>query len=186
MVVPEPAIEEQLHTVTSTNTLLIKGLNAQYHNKAMLELYFSNEIKCRGGDIAEIVIVRDSSEAYITFIQPEGITIAFYFYEVLNIFFTVAARVAEKRQHNVLGYEVEVHLVNPEPWPATEEQLHTVTSTNTLLIKGLNAQYHSEVMLELYFSNQTKCGGGDIAGIIVQGTEAYLTYAEPGGNVVCS
>ena len=177
-------LEDTKVCATSANTLLVKGLNADCHNESMLELYFSNETKCRGGDIAEIVIVRDSSEAYITFIQPEGITIAFYFYEILNILFTVAARVAEKRQHNVLGYEVEVQLVAPEP--TTEEYLHTVTSTNTLLIKGLNTQYHSEGMLELYFSNQAKCGGGDIAEIIVQGTEAYLTYAEPEGNVVCS
>ena len=69
---------EQLHTVTSANTLLVKGLNAQYHNKSALELYFSNAIRCKGGDIAEIIIVGDN-EAYITFVQPEGIIVVCYF-----------------------------------------------------------------------------------------------------------
>ena len=87
LVTSEPPTGEQLRVVTSANTLLVKGLNAQYHDKAMLELYFSNGTKCRGGDVAEIIIVSDNNEAYITFVEPEGITIACYFYEVLDILF---------------------------------------------------------------------------------------------------
>lgn len=81
----------------------------------------------------------------------------------------------------MLGQEVEVQLVASEP--ATGEELHTVTSANTLLIKGLNPQCHDKTMLELYFSNQAKCGGGNIAEIIIQGTEARIIYAESGGII---
>ena len=79
LVTSDPPTGEQLHTVTSANTLLVKGLNPQYRSKPMLELYFSNAAKCRGGEIAEIIIVRDD-EAHITFVEPEGITVACYLY----------------------------------------------------------------------------------------------------------
>lgn len=93
--------------------------------------------------------------------------------------FIVAAKVAEKRQHDVLGHEVEVQLLVSEP--ATGEQMNDVTSVNTVLVKGLNAQYHNKPVLELYFSNEAKCRGGTITEIIVTDDKAYITYAEPEG-----
>ena len=95
--------------------------------------------------------------------------------------YVVAAKVAVKRHHNVLGHEAEVHLVVSEP--ATGEQLNTLTSVHTVLVKGLNAQYHNKSVLELYFSNEAKCGGGDIVEILVKDEEAYITYAEPEGII---
>ena len=80
----------------------------------------------------------------------------------------------------IVGQEVEVQLVTSEP--PTGEELHTVTSANTLLIKGLNTQYHNKSTIELYFSNLAKCGGGNIAEIIMRDNEAYITYDEPGGK----
>ena len=68
--------------------------------------------------------------------------------------------------------------------PATGEQLHTVTAANTLLVRGLDPQYHGKETLDLYFSNQTRCGRDVITEIILKGTEAYITYAEPGGTAV--
>ena len=93
--------------------------------------------------------------------------------------FVVAAKVAGKRQHDVFGHGVEVQLLVSEP--PTGEQLNYVTSASTVLVKGLNAQYHNEPVLELYFSNEAKCGGGNIAEILVKNDEAYITYAEPKG-----
>ena len=98
--------------------------------------------------------------------------------------FVAAIRVAEKGHHVILGQEVEVQLVTSEP-PTGEQLLHTVTSANTLLVKGLNPQYHNKPMLELYFSNAAKCRGGDIAEIIiVRDNEAYITFVEPEGIIV--
>ena len=79
----------------------------------------------------------------------------------------------------IVDQEVEVQLVTCEL--PTGEQLHTVTSANTLLVKGLNTQCHNKSTLDLYFSNPAKCGGGKIAEIILKDKEAYITYAEPGG-----
>ena len=90
----------------------------------------------------------------------------------------VAARVAEKRQHTLCSHEVEVHLVVSAP--ATGGLLNIITS-NTILVKELNPPYHDQSVLELYFSNHKKCGGGDIAKILVKDNEAYITYAESGG-----
>ena len=72
MVDSEPATAEQLNPIMSDNTILVKGLNL---HESTLELYFSNRTKSRGGDIAEI-IVKDK-EAYITYVEPGGIKIAF-------------------------------------------------------------------------------------------------------------
>ena len=95
------------------------------------------------------------------------------------ICFIAAVRVAERGHHVIVGQDVEVQLVTSDP--PSGEQLHTVTSANTLLVKGLNPQYHNKSELELYFS---KCGGGDIGGIIVNDKEAYITYTEPEGIVI--
>ena len=72
LVVSEPATGEQLNTITSANTLLVKGVNVQYHNKSMLELYFSNHAICRGGEIADLEVIVKDKEAYITYVEPGG------------------------------------------------------------------------------------------------------------------
>ena len=51
------------------------------------------------------------------------------------------------------------------------------------MVKGLNAQYHTKPVLELYFSNEAKCGGGNIVKIFVKDEETYITYAEPEGII---
>ena len=95
----------------------------------------------------------------------------------------VAARVAEKSQHNVLGRRVEVQLLVSET--ATEQLWDTTTSTSdTILVQVLNPKCHNKSMLDLYFSNQAKCGGGKIAEVVVKDNEAYITYAESGGIIM--
>ena len=82
----------------------------------------------------------------------------------------------------IVGHEVEVQLVASKP--ATEMNLYPVMSANTILVKGLNPQCQDESVLDFYFSNKAKCGGGDIAKITLKDTEAYITFTEPGGNSV--
>lgn len=182
LVVSEPATGEQLHNATSANTLLVKGLDPQYHGKEMLDLYFSNRTKCSGGDIAEIIL--KGTEAYITYTEPGGTALAVAFAFSSKMFSpVVAARVAEKSQHTLFGHEVEVQVVVFEG--ATDQQPSTIISTsNTILVQGLNPKCRDKSMLDLYFSNQAKCGGGEIAEVVVKDNEAYITYAESGGIIM--
>ena len=178
----EPATGEQLQTVTSANTLLVKGLDPQYHGKETLDLYFSNRTRCGGGNITEIIL--KGTEAYITYAEPGGTAVAVAFAFSSKMFSpVVAARVAEKSQHTMLGHKVEVQVAVFEG--ATDQQLSTIISTsNTILVQGLNPKCHSKSMLDLYFSNQAKCGGGEIAEVVVKDNEAYITYAESGGIIM--
>ena len=59
----------------------------------------------------------------------------------------------------IVGHEVEVQLVASKP--ATEMNLYPVMSANTILVKGLNTQCQDESLLDFYFSNEAKCGGGE-------------------------
>ena len=133
LVMSEPAMGEQLHPVTSAdNTLLVKGLNSQYHAEIALDLYFSNQAKSGGGDIVEIML--KDTEAYITYAKPGGTAVAVGFLFSSKLFSpVVAARGTENSQHTILGHEVEVHLVVSVA--ATDQQQNTITSaSNTLLV----------------------------------------------------
>ena len=83
----------------------------------------------------------------------------------------------------LFGREIEVQLVS-SGLSAMGEHTHTITSANTLLVKGLNVESRNEEILDLYFSNQAKCGGSGIAEISVQDNEAYITYVDPGGIIM--
>ena len=189
LVTCESSIGEQLHTITTANTLLVKGLNTQCHNKLTLELYFSNPAKCGGGKITEIVL--KDKEAYITYAEPGGTYVLMTTTEVLiaeNVFFVVAGRVAEEKQHSVLGHEVEVHLVLTCPTTDSITPLLTssstepqITTSNTILVKGLK-ECHTELALKLFFTNKKKCGGGNITKIVVKKDNAYVTFADSKGN----
>ena len=98
------------------------------------------------------------------------------------MYFIAAVRVVEKGHHVLFGKQIEVQLLSSGP-PAMGECPQIVTSANALLVKGLNAMHNKET-LDLYFSNQTKCGGSDITEIIIQDTEAYITYVDPGGIIM--
>ena len=90
--------------------------------------------------------------------------------------FVVAARVAEERQHNVLGYEVEVQLVSVTSItkPLVPPQ---VIGTSTILVIGLK-DCHTESALRLFFSNKRKCGGGDVTNVVIKKEIAYVTFAD--------
>ena len=92
--------------------------------------------------------------------------------------YVVAARVAEKKQHNLHGYEVEVELILP-----TKSFESQVTATDTIVVKGLK-DCHNEVTLKLFFSNKKKCGGGDVNKIVFKKESAYVTFVDPTGNLL--
>ena len=87
----------------------------------------------------------------------------------------VAARVAERRQHTLLSHEVEVQLVSAPP--VTESLAPQVTTTDTILVKGLKG-CHNESALRLFFTNKKKCGGGDVTKVDVKKEIAYVTFAD--------
>ena len=53
--------------------------------------------------------------------------------------------------------------------------------SRTILIEGLDTERHNKSILELYFSNHKKCGGGDITEVVMKDEEAYIMYAESEG-----
>ena len=100
-----------------------------------------------------------------------------------DLFYIVAATVAEKRFHNVMGQQVIVELVGPVSC-FVEQVSAPVSRPGTILVKRLGSS-HNEQILELYFSN-SMCGGGEIVQIAIRGKEAYVTFADPLGNQTSS
>jgi len=91
----------------------------------------------------------------------------------------VAARVAERSQHRIVGQEVEVQLV---PQPVFTTSTHPPLDVmDTVLVKGLSTT-HNESVLKLYFTNKKKSGGGDVTHITVKGEIAYVSFADPEGK----
>ena len=98
------------------------------------------------------------------------------------IFFTVAARVAERTHHKIVGQDVEVQLV-PQPVVTTSEQLYpSLNVIDTVLVKGLSST-HNESVLKLYFTNKKKSGGGDVKSIAMKEEVAYVSFVDQNGNV---
>ena len=95
--------------------------------------------------------------------------------------FVVAARVAGKQQHTLLGYKVEVQLVSDPP--VTGSLAPQVTTTDTILVKGLK-DCHTESALRLFFTNKRKCGGGDVTNVDIKAEIAYVTFADQKGSVL--
>ena len=99
----------------------------------------------------------------------------------LCILCIVAARVAERPSHSILGQAVEVQLVDTES--ATGECLLAPgTHMDTIVVKGLG-EYNDELVLDLYFTNKVASGGGEVKKVEMKGTEAYVTFVDPEGSV---
>ena len=152
----------------------------QLIHEDMIKQYFTNETLSGGGPIERIVM--KEIEAFIVFTDQASKFIIESMYKLITEYITAAIRVARKGHHMIVGQKVEVQLVSSKP--ATGEHLHTAPPANVLLVKGLHPQHHDESILAVYFSNQIVCGGSDIAEITVNGTEAYITYADPTGNTI--
>ena len=96
---------------------------------------------------------------------------------------TVAARVAERTHHRIVGQDVEVQLV-PQPVVTTSEKLYpSVDVMDTVLVKELSPT-HDESVLKLYFTNKKKSDGGDVTNIAIKDTHAYITFADPEGKSI--
>ena len=94
---------------------------------------------------------------------------------------TVAARVAQ-RTHKIVGQDVEVQLV-PQPVVTTSEQLYPPLDVmDTVLVKGLSTT-HDESVLNLYFTNKKKSGGGEVTSIAIKEEIAYISFIDPEGKV---
>ena len=103
--------------------------------------------------------------------------------------FVVAARVAEKKLHNVLGQVIEVHLVHAAPTANSFVPLITgptigpqITVSDTILVKGLKP-CHTEAPLRLFFNNKKRCDGGGVTKIVLKKDKAYVTFADSRGKV---
>jgi len=102
---------------------------------------------------------------------------------MLLCYYTVAARVAERPSHNILGQTVEVQLVDTEP-ATGEHLLAPVARLDTVVVRGL-VEHKDESLLDLYFTNKVVSGGGEVKKVEFKGTEAYVTFIDPEGSVWC-
>jgi len=94
---------------------------------------------------------------------------------------TVAARVAERTHHRIVGQDVEVQLVTQSVVTTSEQLYPPLDVMDTVLVKGLSA-IHDESVLKFYFTNKKKSGGGGVKSIAVKDTLAYIVFADPEGK----
>lgn len=45
--------------------------------------------------------------------------------------------------------------------------------------------HNDESLVDLYFTNKVASGGGEIKKVEIKGTEAYVTFVDPEGTIVC-
>ena len=86
----------------------------------------------------------------------------------------------------MIGHEVEVQLVGSVPASKSlVPQDSEATDSDTILVRGLK-DCHTESTLNLYFTNEKKCGGGDVTKIIINKDSAYVSFVDPKGSYVAS
>ena len=67
--------------------------------------------------------------------------------------------------------------------PVTKSLVPQVTTTDTILVKGLKGCYTASA-LRLFFTNKGKCGGGDVTNVVINKGIAYVTFADKKGSFV--
>ncbi|XP_065920901.1 uncharacterized protein [Dysidea avara] len=86
-----------------------------------------------------------------------------------------STNVVEKKDCTVTGQDVVAELVpHRDPIDVASDVMDIV------LVRGLSAS-HSQSVLKLYFTNKRKCGGGDVTNVILNGTQAYISFADSNG-----
>ena len=64
--------EPLLAPVTHLDTIVVKGLGVRTNNESLLDLYFTNRVASGGGEVKKVEV--KGTEAYVTFVDPEGNT----------------------------------------------------------------------------------------------------------------
>ncbi|KAH3794948.1 hypothetical protein DPMN_148490 [Dreissena polymorpha] len=131
-------------------------------NEDRFEAYFENERKSGGGDITEIVFQSTDNEHVLIVTFEDDI---------------VAQRVVERTGHRLCGKDIDVQLLIPSRSTKTTvcENRKTIkgshcavnmnadepTPVTTIQVRGVNKLSNRE-LVQWYFENKNKSGGGDI------------------------
>ena len=87
-----------------------------------------------------------------------------------------STNVVEKKDCTVTGQDVLAEKVSH-----TDPIDTAIDFMDTVLVRGLSAS-HSQSVLKLYFTNKRKCGGENVTSVILNGTQAYISFADSNGK----
>ncbi|XP_046562806.1 protein mono-ADP-ribosyltransferase PARP14-like isoform X5 [Haliotis rubra] len=144
--------------VVSTDTIVVTGCGDIGDD--VLEMYFESKKKSGGGDVKSIGRRNESGSevVLVTFEDPEDLK-----------------RVLKKGSHKVQSTDIKVALYKPRP-PTPPP----VVSTDTIIVTGCGEI--SDDVLDMYFENKKKSGGGDVKSIERTeegGSEVLVTFEDP-------
>ena len=85
-------------------------------------------------------------------------------------------------KHVVDGQELSLHQVKQLPVPETTATLPPITDGGMVVVRGFQ-QPISQDMMELYFTNTSKSGGGDVADIVMREKEVFILFTDQAGMI---
>ena len=85
-------------------------------------------------------------------------------------------------KHVVDGQELSLELVKQPPVPEPPVTLPLVTDGHTVVVRGFQQLIHKD-MMDLYFTNPAKSGGGDITDIVMREKEVFIVFTDQTGMI---
>ena len=86
-------------------------------------------------------------------------------------------------KHVIDGHELSLKQVKQPQVPDITATLPLVTGGGTVVVRGYQHPISQE-MIDLYFTNASKSGGGKIANIVIREKEVYIVFTEQTGMIV--
>ena len=83
-------------------------------------------------------------------------------------------------KHVIDGHELSLKQVKQPQVPDIAATLPLVTGGGTIVVRGYQHPISQE-MIDLYFTNASKSGGGEIADIVMREEEVYIVFTEQTG-----
>jgi len=83
-------------------------------------------------------------------------------------------------KHFIGGQELSLEQVKQLPVPESTATLPVVNDNGTIVVRGFQQPINKEIM-ELYFTNTSKSGGGKIADIVIREKEVFIVFTNRTG-----
>jgi len=83
-------------------------------------------------------------------------------------------------KHVIDGVDLSLEQVLQPPVPETTPTLPLVSDGGTIVVRGFQHPIHQE-MVDLYFTNASKSGGGEITDIVMREKEVYIVFTDQAG-----
>jgi len=98
-------------------------------------------------------------------------------------FIIIGQETALQMKHFIGGQELSLEQVKQLPVPETTATLPLITDAGTIVVRGFQ-QPISKGIVELYFTNTSKSGGGEIANILIREKEMFIVFTDQTGMIV--